>query len=616
VSPLLERYGACWTGLLLPALKKAGIRILRFSELSDEQREHMRSGFEREIFPVLTPLAFDITHPFPFISNLSLNLVVQIRHPEKGLSFARVKIPKGLFRRLMPVPRAPEGLGGGATDRAAYDFVFLEDLVSANLDLLFPGMEIEAIYPFRITRDADIEIREDEAHDLLSAIEESMEMRRTGIPVRLEVDQTMPERICRILASKLNLPHEFVHHSPCPIGMADLSELTGIPRPDLKDRPFLPSIPPALEGEADIFSAIRKRDLLFYHPYDSFVPFIDLLNTAAHDPKVLGIKITLYRIDAESPIVKALMEARERGKQVTAVVELKARFDEQRNITWARALERAGVHVVYGMVGLKVHAKMCLIVRREAEGLVRYVHLSTGNYNAVTTRIYADLGLLTADPDIAADITDLFNSLTGYSGKESYRSILVAPRGLREAIIGRIDREIERHRTHGDGYLAFKFNALEDKACIQALYRASMAGVPVDLNVRGFSCLRPGVQGVSDRIRVISVVDRFLEHARIYYFRNGECSEVLLGSADLRPRNLDRRVEVLFPVKDPLIRDSILSIILETHLSDTVKARKLQSDGTYARVDPPFGTPAMRSQDWLIDHRGIWNGGQHDSPDT
>ncbi len=455
----------------------------------------MRSGFEREIFPVLTPLAFDITHPFPFISNLSVNLVVQIRHGEKEETFARIKIPKGLFRRLLPVPEPSPAEPAGVTDRLTYDFILLEDLVAANLDLLFPGMEIGEIHPFRITRDADIEIREDEAHDLLSAIEESMEMRRTGIPVRLEVDRTMPERICHILASKLNLPREFVHHSPCPIGMADLSELMAIPRTDLKDRPFLPAIPPVIEAEADIFAAIRKQDILFYHPYDSFVPFIDLLNSAAHDPQVLGIKITLYRIDADSPIVKALMEAREQGKQVTAVVELKARFDEQRNITWARALERAGVHVVYGVRGLKVHAKACLVVRKEEEGIVRYVHLSTGNYNAVTTRIYADIGLLTADPEIGADITDLFNALTGYSGKEKYRSLLVAPRTLRGEIIYRVDREIERHRTHGDGYLAFKLNALEDRECIEALYRASMAGVTVDLNVRGFSCLRPGSRG-------------------------------------------------------------------------------------------------------------------------
>jgi len=607
MKTLLERYGRCWEDLLLPGLSRAGIRILRFSELSPEQQGSMRSIFEQEIFPALTPLAFDITRPFPFISNLSLNLVVQIPNGEKGQTFARIKLPRGLFPRLIPVPTPSPEEPAGLTDRLSSTFILLEDLVAANLDLLFPGMDIEEIHPFRITRDADIEIREDEAHDLLSAIEESMEMRRTGIPVRLEVDRTMPDRICQILASKLNLPHEFVHHSPCPIGMADLSELMGIPRPDLRDRPFLPVIPPGIDDREDIFSAIRKRDVLFYHPYDSFVPFIDLLNAAAHDPRVLGIKITLYRIDTDSPIIKALMDAREQGKQVTAVVELKARFDEQRNITWARALERAGVHVVYGVLGLKVHAKACLVIRKEDGGIVRYVHLSTGNYNAVTTRIYGDISLLTADPGIGADVTDLFNALTGYSGKEKYRSLLVGPRFLRRDIIDRIDREIERHRAHGDGYLAFKFNALEDRECIQALYRASMAGVTVDLNVRGFSCLRPGVPGVSDRVRVISIVDRFLEHARIYYFRNGGDSEVLLGSADLRPRNMDRRVEILFPVKDPGIRDAIVSTILRVHLADTVKARELHSDSTYTRVEPSAGTMPLRSQEWLIGHKGIWH---------
>jgi polyphosphate kinase len=609
MGPLLESYGECWRHLLVPELERAGIRILRFSELPPMQQESMRSGFEREIFPVLTPLAFDVTHPFPFISNLSLNIVVQVRHAGRGKSFARIKIPKGLFRRLVPVPADSPDDPGNPENPTAHDFILIEDLVAANLDLLFPGVEITGVHPFRITRDADIEVREDESHDLLSAIEESMEMRRTGIPVRLEVDRDMPGDIRRILASKLHLPREFVHPTPCPIGMADLGELPGISRPDLKDRPFLPAMPPAIAGEKDLFAAIRKRDILLYHPYDSFVPFIDLLNAAAHDPEVLGIKITLYRIDAESPVVKALMEAREQGKQVTAVVELKARFDEQRNITWARALERAGVHVVYGMVGLKVHAKMCLIIRREGGKLVRYVHLSTGNYNAATARIYADIGLLSADPDIAADVTDLFNALTGYSVKVKYRSILVAPHGLREEIIGRIDREIGRHRARGDGYLAFKFNALEDRECIQALYRASMAGARIDLNVRGFSCLRPGVPGVSEGIRVTSIVDRFLEHARIYYFRNGDNPELLLGSADLRPRNLDRRVEVLFPVKDPGIRDAIVSTILRIHLSDTAKAHELHSDGTYTRVGPPPGTPPLRSQEWLIDHRGIWNRG-------
>jgi len=606
IHPLLERYGRCWADLLAE-LHRAGIRIVRFHNLPPEQQASLRSMFEREIFPVLTPLAFDITHPFPFISSLSLNLVVQVRHRERGETFARIKIPRGLFRRLLPVPDVPPKEPSGVTDRLVYDFILLEDLVAANLDLLFPGMEIGEIHPFRITRDADTEIREDEAHDLLSAIEESMEMRRTGIPVRLEVDGSMPERICQILASKLDLPRDCIHHSSSPIGMADFMELLSVPRPDLKDRPFLPAVPPGVGGGADIFAAIREKDLLFYHPYDSFLPFVDMLATAARDPRVLGIKITLYRIDQDSPIVKALMEAREQGKQVTAVVELKARFDEERNITWARALERAGVHVVYGVMGLKVHAKACLVLRKEEGGIVRYVHLSTGNYNAVTSKIYGDLGLLTADPDIAADVTDLFNALTGYSGKIRYRSLLIAPRSLRSEILQRIDREIERHRSHGDGYLAFKFNALEDRECIQALYRASMAGVTVDLNVRGFSCLRPGVPGVSDHVRVTSIVDRFLEHARVYYFRNGGSSEVLLGSADLRPRNLDRRIEILFPVKDPGIRDAIISTILRVHLADTVKARDLNPDGSYTRVQPRAGSTPLRSQAWLIDHRGDWH---------
>lgn len=607
MDPLLERYSRCWTDLLLPELEKAGIRILKPGDLSDGQREALRKTFTEEIFPVLTPLAFDTTHPFPFISGLSINLAVELRTLKRARLFSRIKIPKELFPRFMPVPD-PVGTGGrGATDRLVFHYILIEDLVRANLDLLFPGLEVLACYPFRVSRDADIEIREDEAHDLMSAIEESMEMRRTGAPIRLEVDSSMPERVSRILATKLGLPSDFVHRCGFPLGMTDLWELTSIPRPDLKDRPFLPAFPPGTGSGGDLFAAVMKGDILFYHPYDSFVPFIDLLQAAAHDPRVLGIKITLYRIDNNSPIVAALREAREQGKQVTAVVELKARFDEERNINWARSLERSGVHVVYGVVGLKVHAKACLIVRREDIGIVRYVHLSTGNYNAVTTRIYGDIGLLTADPDIGGDVTDLFNALTGYSLKEEYRSLLVAPVSMRKGIIERIDREIGRHRTHGDGYLAFKFNTLEDRECIRALYRASMAGVRVDLNVRGFCCLRPGVPGVSDHIRVTSIVDRFLEHARIYYFRNGGEPEMLLGSADLRPRNLDRRVETLFPVKDPGIRDAILETILTTHLSDTVKARELQRDGEYTRAGPGEDGVLLRSQEWLIGHRGAWH---------
>jgi polyphosphate kinase len=607
LKPLLDRYDHCWNRLILPDLQRSGIRIRKIEELSGEQRASLRKFFDEEIFPTLTPLAFDLTHPFPFISNLSVNLAVELRTPGGGKLFSRIKIPKGLFPRFIPVPDPRETGDRGVTDRLLFHYVLIEDLIRANLDLLFPGIEVVACYPFRITRDADIDIREDEAHDLMSAIEESMEMRRIGAPVRLEVDASLPERISHELAIRLGLSADFIHRCCFPLGMADLSELTSVPRPDLKDLSFLPLFPPGIGNPGDLFAEVRKRDQLFYHPYDSFVPFIDLLQAAARDPRVLCIKITLYRIDDNSPIVAALQEAREQGKQVTAVVELKARFEERKNISWARALAKSGVHVVYGVVGLKVHAKACLIVRREREGIIRYVHLSTGNYNAVTTRIYGDLGLLTTDPAIGADVTDFFNALTGYSLKERYREILVAPETLREDILRRIEREIERHLAHGDGYLAFKFNALEDRECIKALYRASMAGVRVDLNVRGFCCLRPGIPGVSDHIRVISIVDRFLEHARVYYFHNGGDPEMLLGSADLRPRNLDRRVEVLFPVRDPGIRDAILTTILRTHLSDTVKARELQSDGEYNRVEPGKDRVPLRSQAWLVEHRGAWH---------
>jgi polyphosphate kinase len=611
LEPLLARYARCWKEDLLPALRSSGIRIHRCADLPDETQELLRQHFRDTIFPVLTPLAFDATHPFPFISGLSLNLVVVIRHPERGRFFARVKIPLAQFPRLVRIPSRDTGDGRTypADGADGWDLVFIEDLMASHLDLLFPGMEILAAYPFRVSRDADIEIREDEAPDLVTAIEESMEMRRTGSPVRLEVGRGIPDHICDMLAGKLALPPYLVTRSDGPMGMADLMELTSLPRPDLKDRPFLPAVPPVMVGRTDLFSVIRQRDVILYHPYDSFIPFIDFLQGAARDPRVLAIKITLYRIDTGSPIVAALIEAREHGKQVSAVIELKARFDEQRNIQWAKALERAGVHVVYGVPGLKVHAKVCMVVRREEDGIRRYVHLSTGNYNPSTARIYGDIGLFTTDPGISEDASDLFNALTGFSLQEEYRKLLVAPVRLRRELLTRIEREIARHRSHGDGYIAIKVNALEDRECIQALYRASMAGVRVDLNVRGFSCLRPGIPGISDRIRVTSIVDRFLEHARIYAFHNGGNPEVLMGSADMRPRNFDRRVETLFPVQDPAIRDALLRYILQVHLRDSVKARELQPDGSYRRVVPESGEEPVRSQQWLIDHRGCWHRG-------
>lgn len=391
-----------------------------------------------------------------------------------------------------------------------------------------------------------------------------------------------------------------------PVGMADLMQLMSLDRPDLKDIPFLPSVPDDLGEGRDIFSAIRRHDILIYHPYDSFMPVVNLLRQAAHDPDVLAIKITLYRVGSNSPIVKALLEARENGKTVAALIELKARFDEENNIGWARALEHEGVHVVYGVVGLKVHAKLCMVVRREKDGIHRYVHLGTGNYNATTSRIYTDFGFLTADRAIGEDVANLFNFLTGYARIDKYQKLLVAPVSLRNGIIDRIDREIGNHKQNGDGHLIFKMNALVDPFCINALYRASQAGVKVELQVRGICCLRPGIPGVSENITVSSIVGRFLEHARIYYFHNGGNDEIFLGSADLMPRNLDRRVEILFPIEDPVIRYIIAETILPAQLHDTVKLRYMQPDSTYCRCPTVTDTESLNVQKWMVDHRGSW----------
>jgi len=607
--PLLAQHSACWHKDLLPKLQKVGISVLSYDELKRKQRKLLRCHFEQEIFPALTPLAFDPGHPFPHISNLSINLAVVIDDPRHGERFARLKVPS-LFPRLLRIPseeKAESYKSLGLVEEMPTNFVWLEEVVAANLDLLFPGVQVVAAYPFRVTRDADREIEEDEAADLLLAIEESVRMRHFGSAVRLEVENAMPERIRDILVSNLGLAAYQVYTREAPIGMADLIELTKINRPDLKDHPFLPAVPPPLTTGENIFSAIKRDDILLYHPYDSFNPVVDFIRTAARDRNVLAIKQTLYRVGPKSPVVAALMKARENGKQVAVLVELKARFDEENNIGWARALERAGVHVVYGLVGLKTHTKLLMVVRREGNGITRYVHMSTGNYNDVTARIYTDIGFFTSDPDIGADVSDLFNVLTGYSYKRAYGKLLVAPGKMRQQILDRIEREIERQQQHGDGYLAFKMNSLVDKKCIQALYRASQAGVKVDLQVRGICCLRPGVAGVSENITVTSVVGRFLEHVRIFYFRNGGEEEVLLGSADLMPRNLDRRVEQLFPVRDAQLRESLYHHILRVHLKDNMQARRLLSDGTYERIQPGEGEPELDSQLWMVEHRGLWN---------
>lgn len=600
LAPLLEQQSVLWKDDLVPALGEAGIRICLYHDLDSIGKMAMRDYFIREIFPVLTPLAFDKSHPFPFISNLSLNLAAVVRDNETGEEhFARVKIPASLFSRLMKVPGADER--GGRETR-----IFLEDLISANLDLLFPGLEVVASYPFRVTRDADLEIEEDEASDLLTAVEESVELRRVGSPVRVEVTPDMPGPICAMMAKMLGISQSCFYRQRAPLGMADLMALLSIDRPDLKDVPFTPSVPAAVEQEDRIFSGLRGKDLLLFHPYESFSPVIAFLRQAARDEDVLAIKITLYRVGPNSPIVDALLEARENGKAVAALIELKARFDEENNIGWARALERAGVHVVYGLVGLKVHAKVCMVVRREKQGIVRYMHMGTGNYNASSARVYTDLGLFSTDPVIGADVADLFNSLTGCARIRKYRKLLVAPLTIRSEIIARIEREILRHRSSGDGCIVFKMNALVDRECIMALYRASCEGVRVVLQVRGICCLRPGIPGVSENITVTSIVGRFLEHARVYYFRNGGDEEVFLGSADLMPRNLDRRVEVLFPVEDPHIRRAIADTLIPVHLRDTTKARRLLPDGTYVRVETGPGETACNAQKWCIQHRGSW----------
>jgi polyphosphate kinase len=601
--PELESQSNLWNNELLPQLDKAGIHIHHYADLSDEQTKVMRTFFVDEIFPVLTPLAFDSAHPFPFISNLSLNLAIIIRDPAKKEYFARVKVPTNLFSRLIRIPEPTWKVRSDDTD---VHFVFLEEIITAHLDLLFPGLDVIAAFPFRITRDADLDIEVDEASDLLTTVEEVMEQRAKGKPVRIELDCSMHENICHMLEKKLGVTSSMIYRISHPVGMADLMQLMSLDRPDLKDTPFLPSVPVELSEGKDIFTAIRRRDIMLYHPYDSFTPVVNFLRQAAHDPDVLAIKITLYRVGPNSPIVNALMEARENGKAVAALIELKARFDEGNNIGWARALEHEGVHVVYGVIGLKVHAKLCMVVRREKDGIRRYMHLGTGNYNATTSRIYTDFGYFTCDRQIGEDVANLFNFLTGYARIEKYQKLLVAPVTLRNGIIDRIDREIALHKEHGNGHLIFKMNALIDPLCIAALYRASQAGVKIDLQVRGICCLRPGIAGISENITVSSIVGRFLEHARIYYFHNGGAEEVFLGSADLMPRNLDRRVEVLYPVESPALRKAIISTILPAQLNDTIKVRLLQSDGSYVRKKPSDDSLPLNAQTWLVDHRGLW----------
>ena len=598
---LLIQYN-CWHDDVLPKLAQNGIHIHNYRDLDERQKAVMHRFFVDEVYPVLTPLAFDSSHPFPFISNLSLNLAIIVRDANKKEFFARVKVPTNLFSRLIRIPDPDRNC---RNDKQVH-FVYLEDLIATNLDMLFSGLEVVASFPFRITRDADPEIEVDDASDLLTTVEEIMEQRAHGNPIRIEVECSMHDSICHMLENKLVVTSAMIHRVGHPVGMADLMQLLSLDRPDLKDAPFTQSLPEDLMEGRDIFSAIRQHDILLYQPYDSFTPVVNFIRQAAKDPDVLAIKITLYRVGPNSPIVKALMEARENGKAVAALIELKARFDEENNIGWAHALEHEGVHVVYGVVGLKVHAKLCMVVRREKDGIRRYMHLGTGNYNATTSRIYTDFGFLTCDKQIGEDVANLFNFLTGYARITSYQKLLVAPVTLRKGMLSMIEREIASHQQSGGGHLIFKMNALVDPFCIAALYRASQAGVKIDLQVRGICCLRPKIPGISDNIEVTSIVGRFLEHARIYYFHNGGNEEVYLGSADLMPRNLDKRVEVLFPVQNPEIRNAIISKIIPIQQTDNCKLRVLQSDGTYRLSIPIKDEKPLNAQAWFLEHSGCW----------
>jgi polyphosphate kinase len=577
IGQLQERNGCFFDGIV-PALEKKGIEFVKTSELSRKQQERLAGYFREEIFPVLTPLAFDTGHPFPFMSNLSLNLAIELEDQESGtIRFARVKVP-GILPRIIRLDEIDALL----FDDNRIRLLWLEDLVEHNLWQLFPRMRVLQCHPFRIIRDADIEIEEDEAGDLLESIEQGIRSRRYGKVVRLDITPDMPLSIRNLLENNLQVFERNVYEIGGVLGMSSLSELLRIDRPELKDDLFVPNNPFDENRNIDMFSELRSGDMLLHHPYDSFKPVVDLIWQAARDPDVLSIKQTLYRVGSNSPIVKALMFAAEQRKQVAVLVELKARFDEENNIIWARALEDVGAHVVYGLPGLKTHAKLTMIVRREQGRLCHYLHLGTGNYNTVTARIYTDYSYFTTSRVLADDVSELFNSLTGYSKHRQFRSLVVSPLNTRKWSLEMIQREIEWQKRDGSGQIVLKMNALVDEEIIRALYRASMAGVRIDLLIRGICCLKPGMPGISEHIRVVSIIGRFLEHSRVYFFHNGGNEELFLGSADFMPRNLDNRVETIFPVIEPKLIESVRRD-LALMLRDNRKSWIMNPDGTYSR---------------------------------
>ncbi len=591
VTSLITDIYSLWREQIMPGLRDANIFILELDELNAQQKTAVDDYFRRIVYPVLTPLAVDQGRPFPHISNLSLNVAATVTNGDGQERFARIKVPDSL-PQLVAVPSRTGELA----------FVWLEQVIIANLRFLFPEMEIVQANLFHLTRDAELAIQELETDDLLESVQEAVWRRRFRDAVRLQVNSGMPQRLIKLLTSNLELDQNDVYRIEGPIDLSRTRALLSVDRPALKDKPFIAAVPKAFATATgnEIFAAIRESNILLHHPYDSFQPIIDFLRVAAEDPDVLAIKMTLYRVGPNSPVVEALLDASQNGKQVAVVLELKARFDEESNIEWAQKLEREGVHVVYGLPGLKVHAKMAMVVRQEGDTIRRYLHLGTGNYNPATARIYTDLALFTCEEEIGADVSDLFNHLTGYSNKKSYRKLLVAPHSLRHGIERMIRSEMQRHSQHGDGHLIFKMNALEDQPMIRLLYEASQAGVQIDLIIRGVCSLRPGVPGVSETIRVRSIIGRFLEHSRIYYAHNGGDEQIYIGSADLMPRNLNRRIEVLYPVEDQRLIRKLRDRILAKYLEDEAGARVMQPDGTYTPPDHHNGRRIPDSQAWFL----------------
>ena len=603
VALLLEESRRCLHDDLLPALEARGIRLVAMGDLSEEEWKAIDLFYEREVFPILTPLAVDPGHPFPYISNLSISLAVEIRDPSRGGEhFARVKVPRSL-PRWIPVARPNH-------------FVPLEQVIGAHLATLFPGMEILGWHTFKITRYSDLDVpAADEPEDLLATIEEQVFQRRFGEVVRLEVQTGTPAHIRQLLLDELReitdpdvlpLTEGYIHEPGPLLELGDLMSLATLDVPELRDPPFTPLTPPELRDPTrTIFDVIRERDVLVHHPFESFSSSVErFMEAAAHDESVLALKTTLYRTSGDTVIVRALSEAAQQGKQVAVLVELQARGDEANNIAWARTLENFGVHVVYGLPGLKTHAKIALVVRREADGIRRYVHVGTGNYNSKTARVYTDIGLFTCNPDFGADLTDVFNLLTGFSRQKEYRRLLVAPSNMKERFLALIEREAAHARAGRAARIVAKLNAIVSADIIVALYAASQAGVEIDLIVRGICCLRPGVEGVSDRIRVISVIGRFLEHSRVFHFANGGAEEFYIGSADWMPRNLERRVEVVVPVVDEALHHRLRSL-LETCLEDNRQAWELRADGTYEQRHPAHDPEVATHRKLLRDPWGL-----------